>query len=338
MLDTASEFRLAGTDWFLDARQPRDQVVVTHAHSDHIGRHRLCVATPITAAIMKHRLYDADELAGSDTTPADPPAQCIELPVGAIHKDGDVQLELFHAGHVLGSAMVRATTPEGSLLYTGDFRLRDDALTVPACSPVRADTLLMECTYGLARYRFPPRQQVLERLFDLITAAQANGRVPILLCYSLGKAQELTAHLTRNGFSVMLHGAAYAISQIYEQSGIPLGPFERYAAGQLAGQVLIVPPHVRNSRMITAIKNAEIFAITGWALDSSAVYRYQAHHGIPFSDHADFDELNDFVDRVNPKRVLLTHGFVKEMVRHLRSRGLDAHPARPPKQMALFDT
>jgi hypothetical protein len=80
--------------------------------------------------------------------------------------------------------------------------------------------------------------------------------------------------------------------------------------------------------------------ITGWALDLSAKYRYKADHALAISDHADFSELNEFVDAMRErgvKRFYLTHGFVKEFGRHLRGRGVDARPARPSAQLALFD-
>ena len=238
--------------------------------------------------------------------------------------------------------MARITTYRGRLLYTGDFRWKSDAITVPPCSPPAdgADVVLMECTYGLPRYRFPPRSQIIAQLCDIIAVAQAEGKQPICLCYSLGKAQEIGRVLSDNGFAVCMHGAAYAITEIYQRNGIEVGDVCAYEPGKIENKVLIAPPHIRNSRMITNIRNAEIIVITGWALDASAKYRYQAQHALPISDHADFDELNAFVDAMRDrgtKRFLLTHGSVKEFGRHLRSRNIDAAPARPPKQMSLFD-
>ncbi|MGN6367693.1 MAG: MBL fold metallo-hydrolase [Phycisphaerae bacterium] len=347
LLDITTEFRIAGTPWFLDARLPRERAIISHAHSDHLGRHAKVIATPITCDLISHRLAEPGEPTTSpppqeDPTPTRIPTEYVPLPYGEPHHDGPTTIDLFPAGHVLGSAMARITTPRGRLLYTGDFRWKPDALTVPRCSPPTdgADTVLMECTYGLPRYRFPDRASVLAQLCDLIAAAQAEGKQPICLCYSLGKAQEIARVLTDNGFGVCMHGAAYAITEIYHRNGVPTGDVCPYEPGKIANRVLIAPPHIRNSRMITNIKNSEIIVITGWALDTSAKYRYQAQHALPISDHADFGELNAFVDAMRDrgaKRFLLTHGFVKEFCRHLRSRGIDAGPARPPPQLSLFD-
>jgi putative mRNA 3-end processing factor len=313
------------------------------------------VATPVTCDLLKHRLAEpgeagapADPAAGAEGSPIAAAAEGIAtrlIPVryGEGHREEGLTIELFPAGHVLGSAMARVMTPRGRLLYTGDFRFRDDALTVPACElPAEgADVVLMECTYGLERYRFPTRARVIEQLCDTVAAAFAEGRQPVCLCYSLGKAQEIGRSLLANGFRVTMHGAAYEITRIYREHGAEgLEGVRRYEAGAIEGTVLIAPPHIRNSRMITGIANAHISVVTGWSLDSSTLYRYKAHAVFPISDHADFDELNAFVDAMRERgarHFLLTHGFVKPFCSHLRGRGVSAGPARPPPQMTLFD-
>ncbi len=347
LLDTAGEFRVEGTRWYLDARFPRELAIVTHAHSDHLGRHGRVVATPVTCDLLTHRLGDPVEeealLPGIvGEAAAHVATELVPLAYGEVFCEDGVTIDLFPAGHVLGSRDVPCNDRARRLLYTGDFRWKRDAATVPACElpPGGADVVLMECTYGLPRYRFPDRSLMVEQLCDVVAAAHAEGKQPICLCYSLGKAQEIGRLLCGNGFAVTMHGAAYAITEIYERHGVPVGDVRPYEAGGIEGTILIAPPHIRNSRMITNIKNAEIIVITGWALDGSARYRYQARHAIPISDHADFDELNAFVDAMRErgaKRFLLTHGSVNEFGRHLRHRGVDAVPARPPKQMRLFE-
>lgn len=359
LLDATGEFRLAHSpqehSWYLDARFPRSRAIVSHAHADHIGRHGTVLAHPITCDLLSHRLATPEEnpiLPLLEPSPLETRNSTLEthlIPLDYFTPHTDpltrFTIDLFPAGHVLGSAMPRITTPRGRLLYTGDFRFcqpHNCPSTHPTCQlpDDGADVVLMECTYGLPRYRFPPRSQLIEQLCDLLTAAFAEGKQPICLCYSLGKAQEVARILADNGFAISMHGAAHAITQIYHQHNVKVADARPYAAGQIEGTVLIAPPHIRNSRMITNIKNAAIFVITGWALDSAAKYRYQAQHALPLSDHADFDELNAFVDAMRDrgaKHFLLTHGFVKEFTRHLRSRNISASPAHPPKQLSLFD-
>src|SRR3954467_1053992 len=181
MLEWADDLKIAGTSLYLDSRISRGDCFVSHAHSDHICTHDRVIATPQTARLAEHRI---------GMTCAEPLGYDIER----VLEDG-TRVKLLPAGHVLGSAMVHVTRPEGTLLYTGDFKLRD-SLTVERPEPVEADFLVMESTYGQPFFRFPPRDQVVSALLDYVASAMRTGRQPIVMGYSLGKAQEITRILT----------------------------------------------------------------------------------------------------------------------------------------------
>jgi Cft2 family RNA processing exonuclease len=76
--------------------------------------------------------------------------------------------------------------------------------------------------------------------------------------------------------------------------------------------------------------------MTGWGLLKNAQYRYGVDLALPLSDHADFDELLELVERVHPKKIYTHHGY-KEFADILRARGHDASLAEPDKQLMLFD-
>ena len=69
-----------------------------------------------------------------------------------------MQVTLLPAGHIFGSAQFFLEDEDGSLLYTGDFKLRQGRSAEPA-EWKKADTLIMETTYGLPRYRLPPTEE-----------------------------------------------------------------------------------------------------------------------------------------------------------------------------------
>ena len=70
---------------------------------------------------------------------------------------------LLPAGHIFGSAQCFLFAGNETLLYTGDFKLRPGKSAEPA-QWRKADTLIMETTFGLPRYRFPPTEQVIEQI------------------------------------------------------------------------------------------------------------------------------------------------------------------------------
>ncbi len=72
-----------------------------------------------------------------------------------------LDLMLLPAGHIFGSAQLFLETDQGSLLYTGDFKLRPGRSAEQA-EWRQAETLIMETTYGLPRYRLPPTDEVID--------------------------------------------------------------------------------------------------------------------------------------------------------------------------------
>ena len=73
------------------------------------------------------------------------------------------------------------------------------------------------------------------------------GAVPVLLGYSLGKAQEILCSLTGAGLTPMLHGSVHQMTRIYEQFGQSFCEYERFtliAAGK-GGPSASVPPSAR---------------------------------------------------------------------------------------------
>ena len=59
----------------------------------------------------------------------------------------------------------------------------------------------METTYGLPRYRLPPTEEVIAQIVAFCRETLEDGAVPVLLGYSLGKAQEILCSLAGAGLS-----------------------------------------------------------------------------------------------------------------------------------------
>ena len=76
-------------------------------------------------------------------------------------------------------------------------------------------------------------------------------------------------------------------------------------------------------------------AVTGWAVDPRMRHRLRVDHAVPLSDHADYDELFEAVDRVRPRVVYCTHG-PESFVDRLRDAGHDARLLGRPHQQRLF--
>ncbi|HJT81101.1 MAG TPA: ATP-dependent DNA ligase [Chthoniobacterales bacterium] len=311
---------LPAQDLWLDPWDAQRFAFVSHAHSDHIAPHGEIILSEKTARLMRSRM----------------PGERKEhiVPFGEKQTIRGITLTLLPAGHIFGSAQILIESGADSLLYTGDFKLRQGRSAEPA-EWKHAETLIMETTYGLPRYRLPPTEQVVNQIVSFCHETIDDGGVPVLLGYSLGKAQEILCSLTGAGLTPMLHGSVYEMTKIYEQFGQNFCEYVRYRAGDVAGKVLICPPSANRSRMLEKIPRKRVAMISGWAVDPNAIYRYQVDAAFPLSDHADYTDLIRYVELVQPGRVLTLHGFAAEFARDLRERGVEAWALTQENQMEL---
>jgi putative mRNA 3-end processing factor len=301
--------KLTKADLAIDFRRRQPRAFVSHAHADHMARHEYALCTPATAALYRFRYG---------------PRPTHDMPYGEALDWGGIRLTTYPAGHCLGSAMLLADDGERSLLYTGDFKLGESATAVRAELP-HADVLVIESTYGNPLYRHPPRAQVLEQLFTLVRRAIDGGFTPVVEAYVLGKGQEVTRLLTAAGFPVLQHPKMYEVSQVYRACGVDLGDCHLYVDKPLPGHVVVVPPRMHRAGRLPGLKKTVTFAVTGWAMHERTRGRLGVDHAVPLSDHADYDELFEAVERVAPKVIYCTHGPAS-FVECLRAAGHNAHP------------
>lgn len=299
-------------------RQPRG--FISHAHADHMAAHALAVCTPITGRFYQHRLGGRRAVQ--------------ELPFGKVLTWDELRLTAFPAGHILGSAMLLVESDKRSLLYTGDFKLGASATAETAQVP-QADILIMESTFGDPRYRLPARSQAIEQLVHLVRQALQQGKVPVVQAYVLGKGQEVTRILRDHDLPVQQHPRMREISAIYEASGCELGDIQVYDGRALPGHVILEPPPSRRAGRIPVPDNSVTIAVTGWAVDPRAKFRMGVHYAVPLSDHADYGELLECIERVAPREIYCTHG-PKEFADHLCGLGHRASRLGAGRQLRLF--
>jgi len=307
--------------WWLDANRGQHRSFVSHAHSDHIAAHKEILATRTTASLMRLRIAGKRRETILD----------FEEPWAA---EFGQEMRLYPAGHIFGSAMLHATTEHGSLLYTGDFKLRP-SLAAERCVVPRADVLIMETTFGLPRYVLPPAAEIARAIVDFCRQALADSVTPVLFGYSLGKTQELLQIVGQAGLPVMLHAHGYKMTQRYAELGMKLPPYSLLDIKKHAGNVVICPPMSGQSEPVSWIHPKRTAVATGWALDKGAVYRHGCDAAFPLSDHADFPDLLRMVELVQPKLVYTLHGFAKEFASTLRGRGVEAWAIGQQNQLDL---
>lgn len=197
------------------SQPPADWVFCSHAHPDHarglLSLHQQFPQLPIYGSEVTVHLLPSNwpDRADADTS------LCHALPWRTpIEIAQGLTVQLWPAGHLPGAAclLLRYTTSQRtySVFYTGDFFLSNsrlvEGLPLEELRGLKPDVLLLEGTYGTARY--PHRRHQENQLAEQINQVLAQGKGVILPTPALGLGQELLMllrshhHFTGQDFTV----------------------------------------------------------------------------------------------------------------------------------------
>jgi putative mRNA 3-end processing factor len=314
---TDAGFHCAAGGFHIDPWKPVDRAVITHAHADHArtgcGAY---LATPDCAALLRVRL-------GSGM-----PVQELEYE-RAVELNG-VRLSLHPAGHILGSAQVRLEHRGEVWGVTGDFK-RDPDPTCPPFEPLRAHTLVTECTFGLPVFAWPDPHEVMGEIGRWWRRNAAERRCSVLFAYSLGKAQRLAAALEPIG-PIVTHGAVESMTAVYRRQGVRLA--ETRPAAEVghredcAGALVLAPPLAEGTPWMRRFADPSRAFVSGWMRIRGNRRRRGLDRGFILSDHADWPGLIATVRESGAERVWTTHGYTAETAQFLNEQGIAAEAVR----------
>ncbi len=289
----------------LDPRRTTPGSVVSHAHLDHLTKGALM--TPETLAVMKVRLGK------SEGKP---------LLIGAVTKYHGFELGFHDAGHTFGSAMIEV----GDVLYTGDFN-PEGGLTCGIAVPHKCDTLIIESTYGKPDYLFAPKREVERDLLSWTESELAEHPVAFG-AVEFGKAQELIALINSIGLEAAVSEGIAAIADVYKAHGVKLR-FRRLTQldkeERAEPRVYIVPrswlgPDAPECFSFFKGNEGTQALVSGWC----AIFNFSKSRDIkaqfPLSDHADFNDLMDFVAACEPRFVYTVGNNSRELAKEIEKK------------------
>jgi len=285
-----------------------DVSYISHAHSDHVnGRNKKVVLSSDPTLDISRISYES--------------------------RASFSNVRLYNAGHMLGATQAEIIGDDGAMVYTGDISLKD-GFTFKGADILESDMLVIEATYGSQEYQFPEKEDLAEVLRREVLSRTAYGNV-IFAVYSTGKAQELIKMLNEycditpvvspeiadKSSAYVKHGCSlsYVSSASDDAPGIFRGNF-----------VGIIPkpkfrPELR-TRLMQHYKRPVYFgSLSGWNLKYPSDY-YDI--SLPMSDHADFNDLIDYVDHSNPKSVYVFGAFAESFSNVLKLRGHNSYVVR----------
>jgi len=300
-------------DFYIDPWRPVARAVITHAHADHarMGHGHYLAAAP-GEGVLRERLGAID---------------LMTLPYGERIAHHGVAVSLHPAGHVLGSAQVRLEWGGQVWVASGDYKVAADRTCAPF-EPVRCDVFITESTFGLPVYRWSPDAQLFADIDAWWAANAREGRASVLACYSFGKAQRILSGIDASVGPIVVHGAVEPLNRAYRAAGVALPPTRRVDEvadrTDLRRVLVLCPPSAVGSTWLRRFGESRTAFASGWMQLRGARRRGGYDRGFVLSDHADWPGLMSAIAATGAGRVIVTHGSVAVMVRHLREQGLQA--------------
>lgn len=308
---------LPGYRLWLDPLVVRTFAFISHAHTDHARRHREALLTPQTLALIP----EARRPRGWRMLGYDEP----------MRRDA-ATVTLLPAGHMLGSAQLLLEHQGVRLLYTGDIKLRVPRTRTPTAIP-RAEVLIIESTYGRPHFRFGDPDTTVEAIARWCRLALDSRVTPVLLCHALGKTEEVMVALAPYGFTFALEKRCAPCARAYASAGRSLPEWIELDGGEAPGRVVIAPPAGKDE--VRRLGRYRTALVSGWAKDSEFARLFGADATFDLSDHCDFDELIEVVEKSGADQVYTVHGYTEDFARSLRKRGARASALEATEQLQL---
>jgi putative mRNA 3-end processing factor len=304
----------AAGNFYIDPWRPVARAVITHAHADH--------ARP---GMQHYRVSNAGMPLYRARLGSDASLQGVNY--GETITLGSAKVSLHPAGHVLGSAQIRVETSAGVWVASGDYKLGFDPTCAPF-EPVQCDTFITESTFGLPIFRWQHSSFIWAQIINWWQSNADAGLASVLYCYSLGKAQRVLAGMTNDIGPIITHGAVAKLNDAYVEAGVSLPVTQSVTdtpdkAG-LRRALVLAPPGAAGSPWLKRFEPYTDAFASGWMAVRGMRRRRGCDTGFVLSDHADWSELLTAVNASGAQRVLVTHGYVDELVHHLRDIGLSA--------------
>ena len=290
---------------YIDPSKPVENAIITHGHADHAKPgHKNVLATKETINIMKIRYGE----------------NCAqnfqELKLNKSLKIDDVEITFYPAGHILGSVQVLAEYKGEKINFTGDYKTKNDK-TCENFEPVRCHTLVTEATFGLPVFQHPNEHNEIKKL--LRSLELFPNRPHIVGVYALGKAQRIIGLLRQQKYDkeVFIHGALEKLCNYYVEEKIFLGKLLKINLKdkkEYQGQIILAPPSAIKNLWSRKFEDPIICQASGWMSIKQRAKQSLVELPLIISDHADWNELTQYIKLTGAENVYVTHGREEAIV------------------------
>jgi len=318
---TQSGAVLLGKHIVCDAHAKRPVRIVTHAHSDHllqletsITECKLILTTPETKGLI-------GAIKGKKYLHSITPLRYHSL----LEYEGE-KIIFYQTNHIIGSCQVLIEDDEGTrIAYTGDFKL-------PETEIIPSDILVMEATYGNPNNIRPFKDTIEEEVINLVK--QSLKENPVYIFGYHGKIQEMIKILNEADINIpiLISAKISEVVKVCNEYGLKLK--NCYLANSKEGKqiqkegIFIGVYHTGASKWIG--RAAMRIFLSGWEFNVPCKKIGEREYLVALSDHADFEQLLEYVAHSKPHLVITDNyrvGDAKALAFEIKKRlNIDAIP------------
>ncbi|XP_055805715.1 DNA cross-link repair protein SNM1 isoform X2 [Solanum dulcamara] len=286
---------------------------LSHFHADHyIGltkgwSHGPIYCTELTARLLRICLNVS-------------PSFICPLELGTEYSLKGIKITMLDANHCPGAALIHFRLPNGQCyLHTGDFRASKLMQSYPVLASQRINILYLDTTYCNPKYRFPSKEDVLEFVVG-ITRRYLNNHPKIIVvvgAYSIGKEHVYSAISKALGVKIYANASRRRILRSFGWSGIS----ENLSTNGRDTPLHILPISSLRFEHYLASQDGQYtsmlaFRPTGWTYSETIGDNLNlikpiskgniTIYGVPYSEHSNFTELQEFVQFLRPEKIIPT--------------------------------
>lgn len=377
MLDCGLKIHTSDTMPLAPPAKP-DAIVVSHAHLDHTGfvpaMYRdgtpEMICTPPTQSMGQLIIEDSMRImARREEYPYRPAHIKRMLKATTVlsyrkrHEVGNSTVTFYQAGHIPGAAFVDVETPEGRIVYSGDFKGEETKTTFASEAPPKGpDALIIEGTYSDRDH--PKRKELEIELGKQMEETLDNGGTVLLPAFAIGRTQELVriVRSVNRDVDVWMEGMGLEVNELTAHYSAYIKDFKRFrhdlstchpvlhrrdrekalrrpgviicTAGMLQGgpalhYLLRLGPESRAIFTGYCVEgtNGHNLLNSGFVEYDGVKIKPKAEHSyLDFSAHAGRSELFSLVEKLAPERVFCVHGDrCPQFAEELKVEGYDAY-------------
>lgn len=336
LLEYREGLHLKGTPLWFDAQEAKELCFVSSAVVPGAYRHAKLLTSSTTAELMRAM----GAAYGRGRRVHEP--QILVTPFGRPFSLGQLKLELFPSGYVLGASSLLVEHQGRRVVYAGQLSLEPHGLA-ERLEARRCDLLVLPYPQGFSDAEPPSEEEVTARIIAFVEESFDRRQVPVLLCPPLASGPQVAHALASKGIGLKLHRHLFAAFRVYARLGglLDLSRMRRYR-GELdvvrRPEALLWPLGLQQSPALKKLSRARLAVVGARAAEPGYQEQLGCEAAFVLGPRGGTKGLIEYIKASEPGQVALVGGEPDGGLNAaISAAGIAVHHLGPRQQLPLFE-